>query len=185
MSKKSFFENKNPGSLDFIENSLNENSKNLETLLDEVKLIAERIRDTPEPSILAGIQKNLTSLQMEVENIMKFLRTQTQQNRIPFEAEETKKVSPNSPEFVQAGRLPIVLRCKTWQDFKTTASGAETVSFMVRESEKIFEADALKGNQIIAFVGEIPDFSQLLKLWLGNHLEIAEEKVFEGTLTRA
>src|SRR5512137_221917 len=48
MSKRSVIENKNPGSLDFIENSLNENSKDLRELNNEIREINQQLKDVNE-----------------------------------------------------------------------------------------------------------------------------------------
>jgi len=56
------------------------------------------------------------------------------------------------------------------------------LSFMVKEAEKTFQADALKGNQIVTYSGEIPKFAALLKMWLSKQLEIPEKKILEGVL---
>ena len=45
MSKRSFIENKNPGSLDFIENSLNEHSKDLKELTDEIREVSQHLKE--------------------------------------------------------------------------------------------------------------------------------------------
>jgi hypothetical protein len=74
------------------------------------------------------------------------------------------------------------LRCKQWEDFQTLAFQAQTLSFMVKEAEKTFQADALKGNQIITYSGEIPKFAALLKMWLSKQLDVPEQKILEGVL---
>jgi hypothetical protein len=77
---------------------------------------------------------------------------------------------------------PVILRCKQWEDFQTLAFQAQTLSFMVKEAEKTFQADALKGNQIITYNGEIPKFAALLKMWLSKQLDVHEQKILEGVL---
>jgi hypothetical protein len=74
------------------------------------------------------------------------------------------------------------LRCKQWEDFQTLANQAQTVSFLYREAEKTFQADALKDNQIITYNGELPKASNLLKTWLAKQLSIPENKILEGIL---
>ena len=74
------------------------------------------------------------------------------------------------------------MRCKQWQDFKTLAQNAETVSFLYKETEKTFQADALKHNRVYTYNGETPKSGALLKIWLARELQITEEKVLEGVL---
>jgi hypothetical protein len=59
---------------------------------------------------------------------------------------------------------------------------AQTVSFLYRETEKTYQVDALKDNQIVTFSGELPKATALLKTWLAKQLEIPEKKVLEGIL---
>jgi hypothetical protein len=75
------------------------------------------------------------------------------------------------------------MRCKQWEDFQTLARQAQTVSFLYRETEKTFQADALKNNQIITYSGELPKPTTLLKAWLAKQLDIPENKILEGILT--
>jgi hypothetical protein len=77
---------------------------------------------------------------------------------------------------------PVILRCKQWEDFQTLAVQAQTLSFMVKEAEKTFQVDALKGNQIITYSGELPKIASLLKIWLGRQLDVPEQKILEGVL---
>ena len=56
------------------------------------------------------------------------------------------------------------------------------MSFMVKEAERTFQVDALKGNQILTYSGELPKLPALLKVWLSKQLEILEKKVLEGVL---
>jgi hypothetical protein len=50
---------------------------------------------------------------------------------------------------------PVILRCKQWEDFQTLARQAQALSFLYKEAEKAFQADALKNNQIITYSGEL------------------------------
>ena len=63
---------------------------------------------------------------------------------------------------------------------KALAVGAETVSFLFREADKTFQADALKDGKVLTYNGEFPRDVNLLKIWLARELGVAEDKVFEG-----
>ncbi len=78
--------------------------------------------------------------------------------------------------------VPIV-KCKNWEEFLAFAASTQQVSVTFRESDKMFEADATIGNQIVAYVGPVPELGLLLKEHLSKKLGIASEKIFEGTLT--
>ena len=75
---------------------------------------------------------------------------------------------------------PIVMKCKNWEEFLTYAASTRQVSVAFRESDKMFEADAQNGNQIVAYVGPVPALSLLLKEYLSTNLSVASENVFEG-----
>ena len=53
----------------------------------------------------------------------------------------------------------VILHCKQWEDFQNLAVKAQTLSFSYKEEEKIFQADALKGNQFITYSGALPKLS--------------------------
>ncbi|MEM2466833.1 MAG: hypothetical protein QXZ47_06055, partial [Candidatus Bathyarchaeia archaeon] len=64
----------------------------------------------------------------------------------------------------------------------TLARQAQALSFLYKETEKTFQADALKNNQIMTYSGELPKPTTLLKSWLSKQLEVPEEKILEGIL---
>jgi phage-related tail protein len=168
MSKRSFIENKNPGSLDFIENSLSENSKDLKELTDEMREITQHLKD-------------ITELKTAVNRLTESLN-QSMPQKIAEAAKADPKMSPNAQEIAPI-KANYVVKCTNWAEFETYAKGAPQVVFTIRESDKVFEADAVKGNQIIAYIGKIPEFSELLKVWLTTKLGSAS--TFEGTITKA
>ena len=91
------------------------------------------------------------------------------------------KISSTNTE-VALKNANFVVKCASWTDFEGYAKGAQQVVFAIRESDKVFEADAIKGNQIIAYIGKIPDVNELLKVWLSNKLGSAY--TYEGTITK-
>ena len=80
---------------------------------------------------------------------------------------------------VQSGSS-LVLRCKQWRDFEVLAMHAQTLSFSYKEDEKVLQVCAIKGNQIIRFIGALPGFSIILKAWLSQQLSIPESNIVEG-----
>lgn len=69
------------------------------------------------------------------------------------------KEQPNevASDIAQSG-FSAILRCKQWEDFQSLAVKSQTLSFNYKEEEKIFQADALKGNQFITYIGALPKF---------------------------
>jgi len=171
MSKRSIIENKNPGSLDFIENSLNENSKDLRELNNEIR---QHLKD-------------ITELKAVILRLSDLLSQSMSQRGSEAEPEKDSAMSDGKISSTNIEKTPtseyLVVKCANWADFEAHAKGVQQVVFTIRESDRLFEADAVKGNQIIAYIGKIPEVNELLKVWLSNKLGSAS--AFEGTITKA
>jgi len=116
------------------------------------------------PNKITRVEERLAQLQLEVSSLIKELS------------------SPKEMAAYAHRGPPVIVRCKQWDDFKVLAKGAETVSFLFKEAEKSFQADALKEGRVLTYNGEFPRDSKLLKFWLARELNVAEDKVFEGVL---
>ena len=167
--------------LDFIINVLKEHEKGLDRLINELGNITEKLGDAGEFSgKIEKVEERLATLQNEITNLIAYLSTS---HEVPADA--TQLVPPQKEEPVQYREVrgpPVILRCKQWEDFQTLAFQAQTMSFLYREAEKTFQADALKNNQIITYSGELPKYTSVLKTWLARQLDIPEKKVLEGIL---
>jgi len=150
--------------LDFIINVLKEHEKDLDRLISQLGIITESLGETGEiTGKIENIEDRITSLQGEITNLIKHV------------------ASPrDTPSYTQT--TPVIIKCKQWEDFKNMASGAETVSYLFKEAESAFQADALARGRIVSYTGEFPQNSSLLKMWLSRELDVAEESVFEGVL---
>jgi hypothetical protein len=180
MSKKSTSKDEAFEALDFIVNVLKEHEKDLDKLINELGTITEKLGDTGEFSgKVEKIEERLTTLQNEIANLITYLS-------VPHEAATTvpqvpeQKVAAVQPR--EARGPPVILRCKQWEDFQTLAYQAQTLSFLYRETEKTFQVDALKDNQVITYSGELPKQVSLLRIWLSKQLEIPEKRILEGIL---
>lgn len=78
--------------------------------------------------------------------------------------------------------LAVIIGCKKWEDFKNLSTNAEMVSFLIEETEKVVQIDALKKGKVLTFSGESPQDTRLLKLWISEELKIPEKRVVEGAL---
>lgn len=164
MSKKP---NKNEAleALDFIINVLKEHEKDLDRLISELGKITGKFGSSGEMvTKIDKVEQRLTSLQSEVASVIKELS------------------SPKELHALAVRGPPVIVRCKQWEDFKVLASGAETVSFLLKEGEKTFQADALKEGRVLTYNGDFPRDAKLLKFWLTRELDVTEDKVFEGVL---
>ncbi len=180
MSRKSPSKDEALEALDFIVNVLKEHEKDLDRLINELGTITEKLGDAGEfGGKIEKVEKRLTTLQTEIANLITYLSA-SQEAQIPVQPPSQKE-----SEEITAGRMrgpPVILRCKQWEDFQTLANQAQTVSFLYRDTEKTFQVDALKNNQVITYSGELPKPTSMLKTWLSKQLGIPEKKILEGIL---
>ncbi len=180
MSKKPQSKDEALEALDFIVNVLKEHEKDLDRLINELGTVAASLGETGElSSKVEKVEERINGLQDDIGNLINYLSTSPRET--PAIAKEYKAKVPLLQAPVMQGP-PVILRCKQWKDFQTLAFQAQTLSFMVKEAEKTFQADALKGNQIITYSGELPKFAALLKMWLSKQLDVSEQKILEGVL---
>jgi len=152
--------------LDFIINVLKEHEKDLDRLINELSKTSEKFGETGAlSSKIESIEERLSSLQTEISNLIGFISSPPQREKV-----------------VLSQGAPLVVRCKQWEEFKVIASGAETASFLFKEIERTFQVDVLKEGKVLTYNGELPQNTKLLKLWLAKELHIGEEKIFEGAL---
>ena len=150
--------------LDFIINVLKEHEKDLDRLIGQLGVITESLGDTGEiTGKIENVEDRLSTLQGEITNLVKYIG------------------APRSAPSSYTPGPPVIVKCRQWQDFKNLAVGAETVSYLFKEADKSFQADALKKGRVVSYTGEFPS-NTLLKLWLSKELDVAEESIFEGVL---
>jgi hypothetical protein len=176
--------------LDFIVSVLKEHEKDLDRLINELGNVTEKMGDTGELSgKVERVEDRISALQNEIGNLITYLSAPREATATP--AFQIMPAAPKPIPTVEKGGdvqtmelhgPPLILRCKQWEDFQEMASGAQTLSFMYREAEKTFQVDAVKGNQVITYSGELPKYGPLLKAWLSRQLNVSEKKVLEGVL---
>jgi hypothetical protein len=171
--------------IDFIVNVLKQHEKDLDRLIAQLAKVTNQITKKGElPKKIETMEERLTTLQTEINNLIQLLSTTKEAPPPPTPAPtpqpQPPPAQPTQPAFTRGP--PVIVRCKQWLDFKTLAQNAETVSFLYKENEKTFQADALKQNRVYTYNGQTPKSNALLKAWLARELQIKEEKVFEGVL---
>ena len=180
MSKKAPSKDDALEALDFIINVLREHEKDLDRLINELGKITERLGEAGELSgKIENVEERLTNLQNEISNLISYLSTP---HEVPKGGTPTGQVLRPQVSASELRGPPVILRCKHWEDFQTMARQAQALSFLYKETEKTFQTDALKNNQIITYSGELPKPTNLLKSWLSKQLDIPEEKILEGIL---
>jgi small-conductance mechanosensitive channel len=174
--------------IDFIINVLKQHEKDLDRLIAQLAKVTNKITNKGElPERVETMEQQLTTLQTEINNLIQVLST-TKEEKAPTRPTPVPAPQLQPSPVAQSTQLaftqgpPVIVRCKQWQDFKTLAQNAETVSFLYKETEKTFQADALKQNRVYTYNGETPKNCALLRIWLANELQIKEGRVFEGVL---
>jgi hypothetical protein len=158
--------------LDFIINVLKEHEKDLDRLVGELGTITSSAGETGEVAEkIDKVEERLSTLQTELETLVSNISS-------PRKPSTTTPMAPT----ISGGGPSVIVRCKQWEDFKTLAKGSDTVSFLFKETEKGFQADALKNGRVMTYSGDLPKDSRLLKIWLANELGVDEQQIFEGIL---
>jgi hypothetical protein len=174
--------------LDFIINVLKEHEQTLDKSIHELATITEQIGDT---DALNGkvekVEEKISNLQKEVTNLIGYLSSAPKEalSAMVKNQEPQPQTETNLPLALVQGGPTVILRCKQWGDFQVLAMHAQTLSFSCKEIEKVFQVDALKGNQIITYSGVLPKFSLIFKTWLSGQLELTERNIVEGFLDKA
>jgi hypothetical protein len=172
--------------LDFIINVLKEHEKSLDQSINELVTVTEQIGNTATglTAKAAETDEKINKLQAEITNLAgQFANAPQKAAPTTVIVPEAKVQLPNRVAFAigQIGR-PLLLNCKEWADFQVLATHAQALTFDYKEDEKVFRADAVKGNQIITYSGDLPNFSKILKMWLSTQLEVTEQVILEGSL---
>lgn len=178
--------------LDFIISVLKEHEKDLDRLINELGIITEKLDDKGEHSQkIERVENRLSLIQTELTELIKFLSTAGEkppaalvqaQTQAQAQAHAETEVKTETARTAFTRGPPVIVRCKQWEDFKLLAQGADTVSFLHKDTEKSFQADALKDGRVLTFNGPLPDGAKLLKTWLARELSTADGRIFEGVL---
>ena len=75
-----------------------------------------------------------------------------------------------------------VLHYNHLEEFQALATQSQIIAYTYLDSQNVFEAYAVKNNQIFVYTGEIPRIEVLLKAWLSKLLLVPQEKIFQGTI---
>jgi hypothetical protein len=181
MSKKPPSRDEALEAIDFIVNVLKEHEKDLDRLINELGTVTERMGDTGELSgKVEKVEERLGTLQNEITSLITYLSAPHETLTAPVTKPPERRDDVAQPREIRGP--PVILRCKQWEDFLNLAHEAQSVSFLYRDAEKTFQADALKNNQIITYSGELPKPTSLLKAWLARQLSVEEKRILEGIL---
>ncbi|NLF88708.1 hypothetical protein GX563_07795 [Candidatus Bathyarchaeota archaeon] len=165
--------------LDFIVNVLKEHERDLDKLISELATVTEQMGDTSEISgKVDKVEEKINGLQKEVTNLLSCVQGDIK--AVPSVAAKEEAPAANAP-MIQSGPT-VTVTCSQWEDFRSYAAGAQTVTFSFKEEERILHAEALRGNQIVSYKGPLPRFSSVLKLYLSKELRVSDQSIVEGNL---
>jgi len=189
MAENSGTKDKSFETLDFVINVLREHEVNLDKMIDELSEVVEKIGYTSD-GLKGKVEKSeekIGNLQKEMANLAEYL-SNASKKASSTEIKEGKpliQTAPAASSTVIQGEPNFVLRCNQWIDFRNLAMHAKKLSFCYQESEKVFQANAITGNQMIIYVGVLPTFSRILKKWLSEEIGVNEQDVLEGFLDKS
>jgi hypothetical protein len=169
--------------LDFIFNVLKTHEQILDKSIHDLAMVTEQISDTDVlDGKIAKVEEKISHLQKQVTSLIDYFSNakdnpQSLKNEQP---PSTQALQSESPVIYNGSS--VVLHCKQWGDFQAFALHAHTFSFKIKEDEKVFQAGAIKGNQIITYAGALPMYSFVLKAWLSMQLQTTEKNILEGSL---
>ena len=150
--------------LDFIINVLKEHEQTLDKSIHELATVVEqRAGSSVSDAKVEKIEQKIDGLQKELAKIAGSLSNPSRVQSAPVSHQDSPVNAAQvvSPPIVQ-GMPSMVLNCKQWGDFRILAMHPQILSFSIRENEKIFQVEAVKGSQIYTYTGELPT-------WLDNH----------------
>lgn len=186
MAENSGSKDKSLEALDFIISVLKEHEQSLDKSIDQLATVAEQIGNTEALNgKMETVEEKINNLQKEVTHLISYLSNAKEALPAAIKEQErqVQEAPAVSPAVVQ-GEPSMILRCKQWADFQVFAIHAQTLFFNYKEDEKVFQADALKGNQLIIYAGAFPNLSVILKTWLSRQLDITEQNILEGSLDK-
>jgi hypothetical protein len=175
MSRKRFRDEDDGEPFAKLLEALERNSENLKKVMGSIAGVCEAVDGKYEENT-EKILKNINSLHADVEKLIKALQSKVYVDQ---------GSAPSLSGTEGSDRSVMIMRCQDWEQFESFAVGAKFTGFSYLVSDNIFEADAVKGNQIIAYTGPIPSIEDLLKAWLSNRLAVPKGTVFAGTIEAA
>jgi hypothetical protein len=172
--------------LDFIINVLKEHEQALDKSIQELETVTnQRASSGASEAKIEKIEQKLEGLQREVTKLVGSLSNIPKTLSAPLSQQDlTTKVAPALSPPISQGTPAVVLNCKQWEDFQLLAIHSQTIFYSIKESDRVFQVEAIKGNQIITYSGQLPGFSPILHVWLSQQLNIIEQNLFEGSIEK-
>ncbi len=148
-----------------------QNNENLEKTLKTLSRLIDTIDNKSEANTNKIILE-IIALQKEVKTL------QAQLN------ESENKPNFMSPTFTQTSinQKMEILQFKNWVEFQIFAGQPQFSAYTYRDTDNLFEINAVKNNQLLVYIGETPKMNIMLRSWLSNQLAVNQERIVEGTI---
>ncbi len=162
--------------------AISKNSENQKKILNSLMLLQHFLENRLSNIADAVDNKNETNNERTITEIKTL---QTDVKALLTQLKKTEN-TPNSmflpPTQANISQKMQIMRFKTWSEFQIFASQHEFSAYTYRDSDKLFEINAVKDNQLLVYIGEIPNISTMLRSWLSSQLSVNPEKIVEGTI---
>jgi hypothetical protein len=169
--------------LDLIINILKEHEQILDKSIHALAMVTEQIGDQDALKVkMENVGEKINLLKKEIDNLTGHLSNDPV-NGLSSAANMEESLSPS--QSTAQSELSMTLCCKQWGDFQFLAKQAQTLTFSINASENVFQAEALKGNQIITYTGTMLELSPILKTLFSQQIGIPESNVIEGHIGKS
>jgi hypothetical protein len=172
--------------LDFIINVLKEHEQTLDESIDELATVTENVGKLDEINgKIGGLEDKISNLQKEITNLFDILSNAPKETVCSEAKKIEPKITPAETQLAMNCSSPMVLNCKQWSDFQAFATHPQTLTFSLKEEEKMCEVSTVNGNQIFIYKGTLPKLSSMLTAYLSQQLDVPKQSIIEGSLSQS
>ncbi len=169
--------------LDFIINILKEHERVLDKSVHALAIVTEQIGYQDELKVkMENVGEKINVLQKEIDSLTGYLSNAP---NVGSSSGAKREDSLGPSQLTAQSGLSMTLCCKQWGDFQVLAKQAQTLTFSIKVSENVFQAEALKGNQIITYTGTMLDLSMIFKTLFSQQIGIPECNIIEGHISKS
>ena len=161
-------------------------------------------QDQPFAKVLAAIAQNNENLEKTLKTLSRLIDTfdnksEANKNKIIVEImalqkdvktlqaqlnESENKTNLMSQTLTQTSinQKMEILQFKNWVEFQIFAGNPQFSAYTYRDTDNLFEINAVKNKQLLVYIGETPKINIMLRSWLSNQLMVSQERIMEGTI---
>ena len=151
--------------------SIAQNNENLTKTLKTLSRLIDTVDNESEANTNKIIAE-IIALQKDIKTLL------TQLN----ESENKPSLLSPIPVQTNTNQKMEILQFKNWIEFQIFAGRPQFSAYTYRDTDKLFEINAIKNNQLLVYIGETPKINIMLRSWLSNQLIVSQERIVEGTI---